>query len=211
MRAARAEDAGRLDAVLAIDNALPHLPTEDDLRAALAAAHAAPRPGGVLLASIRDYDALLEERPRLDPPRVLGEGDSERIVLQVWHWRDERRYDFDVVILARDAEEGWKPRVRTDRAGTALGRSPSELTGLRVVGPQAPRARSLLRAPLATASSPPGGMLRGARGLDPWRECGGGSSRPEDRSDLRGARRTDHTQPSQFGTLPQRPFRSHSR
>jgi hypothetical protein len=43
MRTARKEDAGRLGAVIAFDNALPHLLADDELHAALRAAHAALR------------------------------------------------------------------------------------------------------------------------------------------------------------------------
>ncbi len=76
MRAARPEDAGRFEAAIAFDNALPHLLTDDDLHAALRAVHAALRPGGRFLASIRDYDALGDTRPRLEAARVLGSAPS---------------------------------------------------------------------------------------------------------------------------------------
>ena len=117
MRETRPDDAGRFDAVIAFDNALPHLDSEADLRAALTAARAALVPDGVYLASIRDYDRLLEERlledrPQFDPPRLLGDGDRRRIVLQLWTWKDDRRYDFEHIILVPDTELGWRPRVR---------------------------------------------------------------------------------------------------
>jgi len=40
------------------------------------------RPSGLLLASIRDYDAALRERPSGDPPRRYPTEDGERIVFQ---------------------------------------------------------------------------------------------------------------------------------
>ena len=66
MRRARDEDAGRFGAVIAFDNALPHLSGDGDLGAALRAARRALAPGGRFAASIRDYDALAGERPSLD-------------------------------------------------------------------------------------------------------------------------------------------------
>jgi hypothetical protein len=67
-----------------MDNALPHLLTDEDLAAACAALHRSLVPGGLLLASIRDYDA----EPTGDPPRIL-EG---RTLEQIWEWQDEERY-----------------------------------------------------------------------------------------------------------------------
>jgi hypothetical protein len=46
----------------------------------------------VLLASIRDYDELLRERPSGDPPRRFATEDGERIVFQVWDWLCDDRY-----------------------------------------------------------------------------------------------------------------------
>src|ERR671914_170777 len=54
---------GEFDVVLACDNALPHVLEDDDLRLAAENMFAKLRPGGLLLASIRDYDRLVEERP----------------------------------------------------------------------------------------------------------------------------------------------------
>ncbi|HVS12519.1 MAG TPA: class I SAM-dependent methyltransferase [Thermoanaerobaculia bacterium] len=104
------------DAVIALDNALPHLDTDDDLQRALRAARDALRPGGRYLASIRDYDRLADERPTLEPPRVLGEGASRRIVLQHWEWdADGAGYDLDLLIVARDETGAWSLRARRGR------------------------------------------------------------------------------------------------
>ena len=50
------------------------------------------RPGGALLASIRDYDAVVRERPSGDLPRRFATDSGERIVFQVWEWTSEDRY-----------------------------------------------------------------------------------------------------------------------
>jgi hypothetical protein len=54
--------AGQLHAVVSFDNALPHLLTDEDLGAACGALQRVVRPGGTLVASIRDYDTT--GRPR---------------------------------------------------------------------------------------------------------------------------------------------------
>lgn len=113
MRAPDPAAAGQFDVVLAFDNALPHLDSDADLLAALTAARDALAPGGVFLASVRDYDRILEERPRFDPARVFGEGPDERIVLQLWTWRDERRYTLEVLLLTRNAQGGFDTTSRT--------------------------------------------------------------------------------------------------
>ncbi len=77
-----AEDMRRLnqipdtgfDAVICMDNALPHLPGEDDLIRAAVGMRAKLRDGGTLLASIRDYDHLIVERPTVHGPAFLDDG-----------------------------------------------------------------------------------------------------------------------------------------
>jgi SAM-dependent methyltransferase len=95
------------DAVLAVDNALPHLQTDDEVRRALGAMASRLRPGGILVVTIRDYDALLAERPAVTPPRFLKGGGPRRIVHQVWEWLDGRRYRVHIYITI-EAGDGWR-------------------------------------------------------------------------------------------------------
>jgi SAM-dependent methyltransferase len=98
--------AGVFDAVLACDNSLPHLLGDDDLRRGVAGMAAKLRPGGVFLASTRDYDALVRERPASTPVRVLG-GPPRRVTFQVWDWSaDGRSYRLHQFILKE--EGGWR-------------------------------------------------------------------------------------------------------
>jgi len=100
------DGAGSFDAALSFDNALPHLLDDADLSAACAALRRMLRPGGALLASIRDYDAILQERPSGDPPRRYATDDGERIVFQVWEWSDDDRYTLRHFLAERGAG-GW--------------------------------------------------------------------------------------------------------
>lgn len=61
---------GRFDAVVCAYNALPHLLTAEDVRAALAETRRVPRPGGLLLLSTRPYGELRRTRPASEAPRV---------------------------------------------------------------------------------------------------------------------------------------------
>jgi len=107
--------AGRFDAVVSFDNALAHLLADDDLHAACAALRRVLRPGGALLASIRDYDAVLRERPSGDGPRRFATDSGERIVFQVWEWETDDRYTLRHFIVDGSAG-GWSV---TERRTTA--------------------------------------------------------------------------------------------
>ena len=84
----RALDAieGTFDVVLACDNAIPHLLTDDDLQRAALGMHAKLREGGLLVVSIRDYDDLIAQKPRAELPRVFDRPDGRQIAFQVWDW-----------------------------------------------------------------------------------------------------------------------------
>ena len=100
------EGAGSFDAAVSFDNALPHLLEDADLDAACTALHRALRPGGVLLASIRDYDEVLRVRPSGDVPRRYAADDGERIVFQVWDWLTGDRYALRHFVM-RGAGDRW--------------------------------------------------------------------------------------------------------
>lgn len=85
---------GPFDAVVCLDNSLPHLEDDKDLQQAAAQIHRRLRPEGIFLASIRDYDRLVLERPVVHGPAFHGIAGERRIVHQVWDWSDERRYTF---------------------------------------------------------------------------------------------------------------------
>lgn len=82
--------SGHFDAVVLFDNSLPHLLTDEDLAAACTALRDVLVPGGVLCASIRDYDAVLEQRPSGELPRTYRTDDGERVVFQIWEWHGQR-------------------------------------------------------------------------------------------------------------------------
>jgi glycine/sarcosine N-methyltransferase len=123
----RSTDLSAFDAVIAFDNALPHLETNAGLTAALKAAHDALRPGRTFFASLRDYDELVQKKPSLDPPRRLGSGDNERVVLQLWDWdKDDRGYSLQHIILVRDRQGAWQARTRRGHCRALLRRELSE-------------------------------------------------------------------------------------
>lgn len=103
------------DVVLSADNSLPHLLTLDDLECATRAMAAALRPGGLLLASIRDYDALLERKPASTSPAFAGSPGGRRITFQLWAWEaDGRTYALEMFVLKEIRAAEWT--VTTHRA-----------------------------------------------------------------------------------------------
>jgi ubiquinone/menaquinone biosynthesis C-methylase UbiE len=94
------------DVVIVMDNALPHL-NADQLRLAAAAMASKLKPGGILMASIRDYDQLVLDRPSVQPPAFYGAGSARRIVHQVWDWVAESEYELHLFITVHSAK-GWE-------------------------------------------------------------------------------------------------------
>jgi len=108
----------RFDAVICMDNALPHLESTEQLIQAATQIRSRLRDGGLFVASLRDYDRLVLEKPVVQGPSFYSHqhhSDSHghsnhsgrRIVFQVWDWVDDRRYVFHLYIT-RETESGWQ-------------------------------------------------------------------------------------------------------
>lgn len=91
--------------VTALDNALPHL-TPAELQKAVRAMRTRLRPGGFFLASIREYDTLIRERPTAQGPAFYGDTENRRIVHQLWDWIDPDHYFLHLYITLY-TKEGW--------------------------------------------------------------------------------------------------------
>jgi glycine/sarcosine N-methyltransferase len=106
MRNLDAVPTGDFHAVICMDNALPHLLSEADLAQAAGQIRAKLRHGGTFVASIRDYDEILLQRPGVQGPVFYSDAGKRRIVCQLWDWQDERRYTFHLYIT-RETSTGW--------------------------------------------------------------------------------------------------------
>ncbi len=102
---AEIEERG-FDVVLALDNALPHLAAAG-VKNAVSAMTTKLRPGGIFMASTRDYDALIRERPTVQGPSFHGQEGQRRIVHQVWDWIDRERYALHMYIT-HQADGHWE-------------------------------------------------------------------------------------------------------
>jgi len=98
---------GEFDAVICMDNALPHLESEEQLSRAAVQMRRKLRPDGLLMASIRDYDSVMQEKPVVHGPNFYSDSEGRRIVHQVWDWLDERRYAIHLYIT-REVQDRWE-------------------------------------------------------------------------------------------------------
>ena len=113
MRSLSQTVAGQFDVVIAFDNAIPHLLTDADLQLAARELRAKTRPGGLMLASIRDYDTLLQERPQATSHRVISTPEGKRAVFQVWEWQDEQYRVTQFIVVPHGSE--WQMRYYSTR------------------------------------------------------------------------------------------------
>ena len=80
----------RFDIVIAMDNALPHMLTSKDLGRAVKSIANQMKENGIFVGSIRDYDALLQDKPPYAPPYIHKTEKGKRVSFQVWIWNDDR-------------------------------------------------------------------------------------------------------------------------
>ncbi len=79
----------KFDIVIAMDNALPHMLTSGDLEKAIKSIVTQIKNDGIFVASIRDYDSLLVEKPPYSPPYIHKTDKGQRVSFQTWEWKDD--------------------------------------------------------------------------------------------------------------------------
>lgn len=79
----------KYDIIIAMDNALPHMLTSRDLEAAIKSIVNQIESNGIFVASIRDYDSLLSDKPPYSPPYIHKTEKGQRVFFQTWVWKDE--------------------------------------------------------------------------------------------------------------------------
>ena len=74
------------DIIICMDNALPHMLSDKDLEVAIQSIANQLAEGGLFVASIRDYDALLVQKPPYSPPYIHKTRMGQRVSFQTWDW-----------------------------------------------------------------------------------------------------------------------------
>lgn len=93
--------AGEFDAVISCDNAVPHLLEPTDVVTALSQMRSKLRAGGVLVVTMRDFDAALREKPPVAPTVRVG----SRVLVRLHEW-DGDQYTVRYLIL--EETDGWQ-------------------------------------------------------------------------------------------------------
>jgi glycine/sarcosine N-methyltransferase len=98
------------DVVICCDNSLAHMMTARDFARATRSMKARLKPGGLLIASIRDYDKIVREHPTVTPQAFFAKAGDVRIAFQHWNWhRDGRTYDQHLFIVRGNGDK-WTLR-----------------------------------------------------------------------------------------------------
>lgn len=101
------------DLVIACDNAIPHLSSDEEILTALQAFHDRLRPGGGCILSVRDYATLEREGAKLVPFGIRHRGDTRYIVFQVWEC-DETGYNLNFYFV--EDTDGGEPITHVMRS-----------------------------------------------------------------------------------------------
>ncbi len=96
------------DVVLTCDNSIAHCLKDEDLDAALASMKARLNPDGILLISLRDYDALVVDKPRFNNEHVQDKPDGRRVVFQLWDWAGDVRQYHNTQFLIKKTDDGYE-------------------------------------------------------------------------------------------------------
>jgi SAM-dependent methyltransferase len=99
-------------AVLACDNVLPHLLTDTEIARAFAECRRCLRPGGALIASVRDYAAIARVSPDVRPYGSHTEDGRRYSADQVWEWDGDR---YDLTLRLTEEAPGEGPRTHLFR------------------------------------------------------------------------------------------------
>lgn len=98
------------DVLVACDNAVQHLPTDDAIRAAFLQFHRVLAPDGLLILSGRDYAAIPHEPKHFVPFGVRQVDGCSVALFQVWTWEDHDHYALDFYFVF-DREDSVETRV----------------------------------------------------------------------------------------------------
>lgn len=90
--------AEQFDIIIAMDNALPHMLSSIALESAVKSIINQMKHGGMFIASIRDYDMLLKEKPPYSAPYIHKTDKGQRVSFQTWEWNGDN-YKFIQYII----------------------------------------------------------------------------------------------------------------
>ena len=96
--------SGGMAAVIACDNSIPHLLSDDEILQAFQSCYRCLRPGGIILISVRDYASIARVNPDVRPYGMRYEAGNRFLAVQAWEW-DGDQYDLRMY-LTTDVADG---------------------------------------------------------------------------------------------------------
>ena len=105
MRTLKTASVSRYGAIIAMDNALPHLDSDDDILATFAAMRSSLLPGGKC-SSVFVITLGICKKGIHACRLSYSDNGQRRIVFQVWDWIDERRYVVHLYVT-QETVDGW--------------------------------------------------------------------------------------------------------
>ena len=114
LRALEAAHPGGFAAVLACDNAVPHLLSDAEILRAFRSCHGQLAPGGALVISVRDYAALERRDPDVRPHALTRAGGHRHLAVQVWEWEGDQ-YDLRLYLTDEAPDGSCTTRVMRSR------------------------------------------------------------------------------------------------
>ena len=105
MRTVNVTVENQVDAVLAFDNSVPHLQSDEEILEAFRSFYSALRPGGVCLLSVRDYENVSRNGDTVHPYGVRWREGVRHLLLQAWHWIDSDHYETTFYVIVDQQKE----------------------------------------------------------------------------------------------------------
>lgn len=113
MREAFDHHGRAFDAVIACDNAVPHLLSDAEILRTFEQFHRCTAPGGLCLISVRDYDALERGGAQVYLHGHRQVGETRYVLLQVWEWEGDL---YATTMYVIEHPEGGTAVTRTMRS-----------------------------------------------------------------------------------------------
>jgi SAM-dependent methyltransferase len=101
-------------AVIACDNSIPHLLSDDEILQAFRSCFRCLRPGGVAIFSVRDYAVIKRINPDVRHYGLRYEAGSRFLAVQVWEW-DGDQYDLRVYLTSESLDGACETQVLRSR------------------------------------------------------------------------------------------------
>jgi SAM-dependent methyltransferase len=110
MRQAYTHHQQQVDVVIACDNAVPHLLTDEDILQAFQQFFHCTRPGGGVIITVRDYDKEERSGMHLKPEGVRFENGQRYILFQVWEFEGDI-YEISLYVVKDEGGQECQTQV----------------------------------------------------------------------------------------------------